>query len=70
MPHALLEAWGDVEEAEIEQHAGARIIKPKPNTTSHLQAQIVIQMSVGGLIENLPWANPQRLSTRSAVVSQ
>ena len=29
VPRALIEAWGDIQEVEIEQHLDAIIIKPK-----------------------------------------
>jgi len=63
VPRPLITAWGDVEEVEIEQRANAIIVKPKTNRSRQLHAQIVSEMQAAGLIEDLPWAQPQVVSS-------
>jgi hypothetical protein len=62
VPHTLIEAWGDVEEVEIEQREGALIIKPKVNRTGQLYPQIVDEMKKVGLVEDLAWSRPSPVS--------
>jgi len=65
IPHPLLEAWGDIQVVEIEQHADALVVKPKVNHTSRLHDRIVNEMKVAGLVEELPWAPPLAVSAEA-----
>ncbi len=53
--HPLLEAWGDVEEVEIEQYPDAIVGKPRTNQASQTCAEIVAEMKAAGLIKDLSW---------------
>jgi hypothetical protein len=59
VPRPLIQAWGDVEEVEIEQRANALIITPKESGENQVQARIVGEMKTAGLVEELPWAKPR-----------
>ncbi len=62
VPRALIRAWGNVQEVEIEQRLDAVIIKPKAARTGDLRDQVVSKMKAAGLIEELPWSQPPRVS--------
>jgi hypothetical protein len=61
IPHPLLEAWGDIQEVEIEQQADALVVKPKADL-DELHDRIVSEMKAVGLIEELPWELPVAVS--------
>lgn len=65
IPRPLLEAWGDIQEVEIEQQVDALVIKPKVNRTSRLRDRIIKEMKAAGLIEELPWTPPLAVSTEA-----
>ncbi len=58
VPRLLIQAWGQVEEVEIEQRPDAIIIKPL-GRVSHKRQQIIAEMRAAGLIEDLPWSRPR-----------
>ena len=62
VPRPLVAAWGDVQEVEIEQRAGALIIKPRADHASRLHDRIVNEMKAAGLVEDLPWPQPPVVS--------
>ncbi len=64
VPSPLIQAWGDVEEVEIEQRPDALIITPKERGADQVQARIVSEMKAAGLIEDLPWAQPREVSSQ------
>jgi len=41
VPRALIRAWGNIEEVEIEQRPDAVVIKPKTARASDLRDQVV-----------------------------
>jgi hypothetical protein len=61
IPHPLLEAWGDIQEVEVEQRADALVVKPKADL-GQLHDRIVNEMKAIGLIEELPWEPPVGVS--------
>ena len=61
IPHPLLEAWGDIQEVEVEQRADALVVKPKADR-GQLHDRIVNEMKAAGLIEELPWEPPAAVS--------
>lgn len=65
IPHPLLEAWGNIQEVEIEQRADALVVKPKANHSSRLHDRIVDEMKAAGLIEELPWAPSPAVSAEA-----
>jgi hypothetical protein len=65
IPHPLLEAWGDIQEVEIEQRADALVVKPKAESSRRLHNRIVDEMKAAGLIEELPWTRPPAMSTEA-----
>jgi hypothetical protein len=65
IPHPLVEAWGDIQEVEIEQRADALLVKPKVDRTNRLRDRIVDEMKTAGLIEDLPWVRPPEVSTEA-----
>jgi hypothetical protein len=62
VPRALIKAWGNIQEVEIEQRLDAVIIKPKATRADDLRDQMVSKMKAAGLIEELPWPQPSRVS--------
>ena len=64
VPRPLIQAWGDIEEVEIEQRPGAIIIKPKGRSAIQLREQIIEQMKSAGLIDDLPWESPPVVSAQ------
>ena len=60
--HPLVDAWGEAPDLEIEQVAGALVIRPKANHTRRLYDRIVDEMKAAGLVEDLPWAQPPTIS--------
>ena len=62
VPRPLIQAWGDIQEVEIEQRPDAIIIKPKGQLAVQLRERIISEMKAAGLIENLPWAPPPVVS--------
>lgn len=65
IPHPLLEAWGDIQEVEIEQRADALVVKPKADSSSRLHNRIVNEMKAVGLVEELPWTLPLAVSAEA-----
>jgi hypothetical protein len=62
VPRPLIQAWGDIQEVEIEQRPDAIIIKPKGQPASQLREQIIAKMKAVGLIEDLRWTAPPVVS--------
>ncbi|PKO20295.1 MAG: hypothetical protein CVU38_20880 [Chloroflexi bacterium HGW-Chloroflexi-1] len=62
VPRALIRAWGNIQEVEIEQRPDAVVIKPKTARAGDLRDQVVSKMKAAGLIEELPWPQPPRVS--------
>ncbi|MCX6030863.1 MAG: hypothetical protein NT169_16405 [Chloroflexi bacterium] len=62
VPRALIRAWGNIQEVEIEQRPDAVVIKPKAAHAGDLRGQVVSKMEAAGLIEKLPWPQPPRVS--------
>ena len=62
---SLIQAWGDIQEVEIEQRPDAIIIKPKGQLAVQLRERIISEMKAAGLIENLPWAPPPVVSAEN-----
>jgi len=58
VPRALIAAWGDVQEVEIEKHADTVVIRPRPVKAVPWHAQVVARMKAAGLVEDLPWPQP------------
>jgi len=58
VPRLLIQAWGQVDEVEIEQRPDAIIIKPLGRAGPTRQ-QIIAEMRAAGLIEDLPWPRPR-----------
>jgi len=58
IPRALIRAWGNVQEVEIEQRPDAVVVKPKAARAGDLRDQVVSKMKAAGLIEELPWPQP------------
>jgi antitoxin component of MazEF toxin-antitoxin module len=58
VPRPMIQAWGDVQEVEIEQHSDAIIIKPKGRPATELRERIVTEMKAAGLVEDLSWTSP------------
>jgi hypothetical protein len=55
VPRPMIQAWGDVQEVEIEQRPDAIIIKPKGRPATELRERIIAEMKAAGLVEDLPW---------------
>lgn len=62
IPRALIRAWGNVQEVEIEQRPDAVVVKPKAARADDLREQVVSKMKAAGLIEELPWPQPMHVS--------
>jgi len=62
IPRSLLDAWDEVETVEIEQHADALVIKPKPNEVASMHDSIIREMKAEGLVETLSWEQPPAVS--------
>ena len=62
VPRPLLQAWGDVQEVEIEQRNDAIIIKPKGRSADQLRERIIDEMRAAGLVEDLGWTTPPVVS--------
>jgi hypothetical protein len=62
VPRALIRAWGNIQEVEIEQRPDAVVIKPKAARAGDLRDQVVNKMEAAGLIEKLPWPQPPRVA--------
>ena len=62
VPRPMIQAWGDVQEVEIEQRPDAIVIKPKGRPASQLRERIIADMKAAGLIEDLPWVAPATVS--------
>ena len=62
VPHTLLQAWGDIQEVEIEQRSDAIIIKPKEPSAAALHEKVIAKMKAAGLIDELPWAPSRGVS--------
>jgi hypothetical protein len=58
VPRPLIQAWGDVQEVEIEQRPDAIILKPKGQAAAQLRERIIREMKAAGLVEELPWTAP------------
>jgi len=58
VPRPMIQAWGDVQEVEIEQRSDAIIIKPKGRPAAELRERIIAEMKAAGLVEELAWASP------------
>ncbi|MBU0490248.1 MAG: hypothetical protein KKA73_10800 [Chloroflexi bacterium] len=65
VPRSLLPAWGDVQEVEIEQRAGAIIIRPPARRSDPLHTRIVREMKAAGLVEELGWPAPPGVSAEA-----
>lgn len=62
IPRSLIAAWGNVREVEIERHADAVVIRPRPAETAMWRNQVIDKMKAVGLIEDLPWPEPPAVS--------
>lgn len=67
VPHALIAAWGNVREVEIEKHADTVVIRPRPAETAAWRNQVIAKMKAAGLIEELPWPEPTGVSPEDRV---
>ena len=55
VPRPLIQAWGDIQEVEIEQRPDAIVIKPKGQPVVGPRDRIIEEMKAAGLIDELPW---------------
>ena len=62
VPRALIAAWGDVREVEIEKHADTVVIRPRPSEATPWHGQVISKMKAAGLIEEMPWPEPPVVS--------
>jgi hypothetical protein len=62
VPRALIAAWGDIREVEIEKHADTVVIRPRPSEAATWSAQVINKMKATGLIEGMPWPEPPVVS--------
>jgi hypothetical protein len=62
VPRALIAAWGDVREVEIEKHADTVVIRPRPAEAAPWRGQVIGKMKAAGLIEEMPWPEPPVVS--------
>lgn len=63
IPRALIAAWGNIHEVEIEGRPDAVVITPKSIHPDAQRAEILDRMKAVGLIEDLSW--PQATSVAS-----
>ena len=62
VPRALIAAWGDAREVEIEKHADTVVIRPRPAEAAPWRGQVIGKMKAAGLIEEMPWPEPPVVS--------
>ena len=62
VPRPLIQAWGDVQEVEIEQRPDAIVIKPKVKSSDKLRERMLEEMQAAGLIEELHGTPPPKVS--------
>ena len=64
VPRPLIQAWGDIDEVEIEQRPGAIVIKPKERSSAKLRERMLQEMKAAGLINELRGTPPPRVSAK------
>jgi hypothetical protein len=64
VPRPLLQAWGDIEEVEVEQRPDAIVIKPKASAVTRSREQMLQEMRTAGLIQELRGTPPPRVSAK------
>jgi antitoxin component of MazEF toxin-antitoxin module len=62
VPRPLLQAWGDIQEVEVEQRPDAIVIKPKARSLTRSREQMLQGMKAAGLVEELRGTPPPRVS--------
>jgi antitoxin component of MazEF toxin-antitoxin module len=62
VPRLLIQAWGDIQEVEIEQRPDALVIKPKRRSSAQSREKMIEEMKAAGLIEELHGAPPPKVS--------
>lgn len=67
VPRALIAAWGDVREVEIEKYADTVVIRPRPSESALWRGQVTSKMKAAGLIEEMPWPEPPVVSPQARV---
>jgi hypothetical protein len=58
----MIQAWGDIQEVEIEQRPDAIIITPIGKSTAKLRERMLQEMKAAGLIEELRGTPPPNVS--------
>jgi hypothetical protein len=64
VPRPLLQAWGDIEEVEVEQRPDAIVIKPKSPALARSREQMLKEMKAAGLIQELHGTPPPKVSAK------
>ena len=62
VPRPMIQAWGDIQEVEIEQRPDAIVITPKGTSSASLRERMLREMKAAGLVEELRGAPPPNVS--------